>query len=157
MMASSKLHNDPDAARLWRRCRNDHSLRWLLEGVMSSRRPELGRILLLSPIEFFGQFQARLGPKLSLLFNLTGFPYLSGNLKETSKSLQRMMAGRAGESTQSGNAKKAMADWVAANGRQVQDLAVAAVLETARRNEPLQLLVKSDLPVTAVRVAQLVP
>ena len=124
---------------------------------MSSRRPELGRVLLLSPVEFFGQFQARLGPKLSLLFHLTGFPYLSGTLQEISKSLQHMMARRAVESEQSGDAKKAMADWAAANGRQVQDLAVAAILETARRNEPLRLLVKSDLPVTPVRVAQSVP
>jgi hypothetical protein len=131
MMAPGNLHNDPDAARLWRRCRDDHSLRWLLEGVMSSRRPELGRILLLSPIEFFGQFQARLGPKLSLLFNLTGFPYLSGNLKEISKSLQRMMAGRAVESKQSGNAKKAMADWAAVLGKPFRDEALLAAIRVA--------------------------
>ena len=156
-MPKGKLHKDLDADRLWRRCRNDRGMRWLLEGVLSSRRPELGRVLLLSPVEFFGQFQARLGPKLSLLFNLTGFSYLSGNLKEISKSLQRMIAGHAVQSQQSSDAKKAITDWAAANGRQAQDLAVAAILETARRNEPLRVLVKSDLPVTPVRVAQSVP
>lgn len=124
---------------------------------MSSRKPELGRALLLSPVEFFGEFQARLGPKLSLLFHLTGFPYLSGDLKGISKSLKRMMAGRAVESEQSSDAGKALADWVAANGRQVQDLVVAAILETVRRNEPLQSLAKSDQPVTPIRIAQAVP
>jgi len=86
-MTRSKLRKDADADRLWRRCRKDAELRWLLEGVLSSRTPALGRMLLLSPVEFFGQMQARVGKKLSLLFQLTGLPYLSGNIKQLSQSL----------------------------------------------------------------------
>jgi hypothetical protein len=56
-MARQKLHNDPAADRIWRRCRYDANLRWLLEGVLSSQKPELGRALLLSPVEFFGEIQ----------------------------------------------------------------------------------------------------
>src|SRR5260370_462134 len=84
-MTSGKLRNDKDADRIWRRCRNDADLRWLLDGVLTSRMPELGRMLLLSPVEFFGEVQTRLGPKLSLKFHLAGLPYLSGNLKDLSE------------------------------------------------------------------------
>lgn len=151
------MHNDPEADRIWRRCRYDANLRWLLEGVLSSRKPELGRTLLLSPVEFFGEIQARVGPKLSLLFHLTGFPYLSGKIKELSGSLSRMMSERGVESQQSNDAKKAMADWAAANGRQAQDLIVAATLETVRRNGAMRELATSDQLVTPVRVAQEMP
>jgi hypothetical protein len=154
VMAHGKLHNDPDADHLWRRCRNDATLRWLLEGVLSPRKPEIGRVLLLSPVEFFGEIQARLGPKLSLLFHLTGFPYLSGEFKGLSESLRRMMSARGTEVEQSSDAKRAIADWTAANARQAQDLVVAAILETVRRNGLMHTLVTSDEPVTAVRVAQ---
>ena len=147
----------PDADRLWRRCRYDADLRWLLEGVLTSRKPELGRTLLLSPVEFFGETQARVGPKLSLLFHLTGFPYLSGKIKELSGSLSRMMSERGVESQQSSDAKKAIADWAAANGRQAQDMFVAATLETVRRNGAMRALATSDQPVTPVRVAQEIP
>jgi len=157
VMAHGKLHNDPDADRLWRRCRNDANLRWLLEGVLTSRKPELGRVLLLSPVEFLGEDQARLGPKLSLLFHLTGFPYLSGKIKDLSESLRRMMSGRGVEAQQSSDAKRAIAEWAAANSRQAQDLIVAAVLETVRRNGLMHALATSDQPVTAVRVARQIP
>jgi len=41
------------------------NLRWLLEGVLDlpASPRDLSRILLLSPIEFFGEVQARLGPE----------------------------------------------------------------------------------------------
>jgi hypothetical protein len=149
-----RLHNDLDADRLWRRCRNDATLRWLLEGVLSSRNPEIGRVLLLSPVELFGEIQARLGPKFALLFHLTGFPYLSGEFKELSESLRRMMSARGKEAQQSSDAKGAIADWTAANARQARDIVVAAILETVRRNGLIQALATSDEPVTAVRVAQ---
>jgi hypothetical protein len=109
---------------------------------------------LLSPVEFFGEVQARLGPKLSLLFHLTGFPYLSGEFKDLSESLRRMISARGAEAQQSSDAKRAIADWTAANARQAQDLIVAAILETVRRNGPMHALATSDEPVTAVRVAQ---
>jgi hypothetical protein len=153
-MARGMMHNDLDADRLWKRCRHDANLRWLLEGVLSSRKPELGRALLLSPVEFFGEVQARLGPKLSLLFHLTGFPYLSGEFKELSESLRRMMSAQGAEAQQSSDANTAIADWTAANARQAQDLIVAALLETVRRNGLFRALATSDESVTAVRVAQ---
>ncbi|MGC2331551.1 MAG: hypothetical protein WA581_08860, partial [Candidatus Acidiferrales bacterium] len=58
---------------------------------------------------------------------------------------------------QSVNAKGAITEWAAANARQAQDLIVASVLETVRRNSLMRALVASDEPVTAVRVAQQVP
>jgi hypothetical protein len=153
-MTHGKLHNDPDADRLWRRCRNDANLRWLLEGILTSRKPEVGRILLVSPIEFFGEVQARIGPKLSLRFHLAGFPYLSGKFQDLSESLKRMMSGRGAEAQRSSDAKRAIAEWTAANGRQAQDLIVAAILETVRQNGLMRALATSDEPVTAVRVAR---
>jgi hypothetical protein len=153
-MNHGNQHNDPDADRLWRRCRNEANLRWLLEGVLTSRKPELGRMLLLSPIEFFGEVQARLGSKLSLRFHLAGFPYLSGKFQDLCGSLKRMMSGRGAEMQRSSDATSAIAEWTAANGREAQDLIVAAVLETVRRNGLVHALATSDEPVTAIRVAK---
>jgi hypothetical protein len=153
-MTLSKLHNDKDADRLWKRCRNDANLRWLLEGVLTPRQSELGRTLLLSPVEVFGEVQAPVGRKLSLLFRLTGLPYLSGEIDDLSKSLRRMMLERSTEAHQARNAKKAIAEWAEANGQQAQNLVVAAVLETVRRNDALRALATSHQPVTSVEVAQ---
>src|ERR1022692_3574225 len=151
VMPQRAIHHDPDADRLWKRCRHDADLRWLLEGVLSSRSPEMGQILLLSPVEVFGEIQAPMGRKLSLLFRLTGLPYLSGSVKELSQSLKRMMSGRRCESRQTADARRAIADWAAANGRQAQDRIVAAVLETVRRNAPMRALATSDQPVAPVQ------
>jgi hypothetical protein len=92
-------------------------------------------MLLLSPIEFFGEVQARLGPKLTLRFHLAGFPYLSGKFQDLCGSLKRMISGRGAEVQRSSDAKSAIGEWTAANGREAQDLIVAAVLETVRRND----------------------
>jgi hypothetical protein len=156
-MAHGNLHNDPEADRIWRRCRRDADLRWLLEGVLSSRKPDLGRALLLSPVELFGEVQAPLGPKLLLLFRLAGFPYLSGKFNDLSESLRQMMSAWGAEAHQSSEAKRAITEWTAENARQAQDLVVAAVLETVRRNGLIRALATSDEPVTAVRVARQVP
>jgi hypothetical protein len=157
IMRERKLHNDPDADRLWKQCRHDADLRWVLEGILTGRSPELGRILLLSPVEVFGEAHARMGRKLSLLFRLTGFPYLSGTMKNLSQSLTRMMSGGRGESRQSGTARKAIADWAAANGRQAQDRIVAAVLETVRRNAPMRELANAEQPIDPILVARTLP
>ena len=157
VVAHPEKHNDPDADRLWRRCRNNPDLRWLVEGVLTSRKPELGRVLLLSPVEFLGEAQARIGNKLSLLFHLTGFPYLSESLKDLAESLRRMMSRQVDEPEQSRDAKKAMADWAAANGRHAQDLIAAAILDTVRRNPAMQSLTNSNHPVTPAAVAQTIP
>jgi hypothetical protein len=151
-MPEPKLHNDPAADRLWRQCRHDVDLRWLLEGVLSARNPELGRILLLSPVEVFGEIQVPMGRKLSLLFRLTGFPYLSGTIKDLSRSLKKM-SGR-GAASRQGDPKQAMADWARDNGPEAHNRIAAAVLETVRRNAPLRALVSADQPVTPVGVAQ---
>jgi hypothetical protein len=153
-MADRKLHHDPQAGRLWGQCPNDADLRWLLEGVLSSRRPELGRIPLLSPVEIFGGAHSRLGRKLSLQFQLTGFPYRSGPIKSLSQSLQRLMAAQRGEPRQSQDAKRALAGWAAANGRQARTLWQRGSWKTVRRNPVFRELVTSDEPVTKVRVAQ---
>ena len=153
-MMGSKLHKDADADRLWRRCRKDADLRWLLEGVLSSRTPALGRMLLLSPLEFFGQVQAKVGKKLSLLFHLTGFPYLSGGLKELSGSLRQMAAGRRPHVAGSGNAQRTIEEWKQANGREALDLLAAAILETVRKNPVLRQLAASDEPITNVQIAR---
>jgi hypothetical protein len=157
VMPQRAIHHDPDADRLWKRCRHDADLRWLLEGVLNSRSPEMGRILLLSPVEVFGEIQAPMGRKLSLLFRLTGLPYLSGSVMELSQSLKRTMSRRRGESRQTGDARRAIADWAAANGRQAQDRIVAAVLETVRRNAPMRALATSDQPIAPVLVARTMP
>jgi len=150
------LHADADADRLWWRCRNDASLRWLLEGVLASRKPELGRILLLSPSEVLGDAQARIGRKLSLLFRLKGFPYLSGRIKDLSQTVRLMMSRRGAEPERINETKRSIAEWAAANGRQARDHITAGVVETIRRNDPLRVLATSDQPVTPVRVAQAV-
>lgn len=156
-MTEAELHRDPAADHLWRQCRHNQDLRSLFEGILASGKPELGRILLLSPSEVFGEVQARVGRKLSLLFRLTGFPYLSGNLREVSKSLKRMATRRGGQPGQFKSAKKAIKEWAEANGRQAQNLAVAAALETVRRNPCMQALVAADKPVTPAVVAQTIP
>jgi len=152
-MTRSKLHKDADAERLWKRCRQDADLRWLLEGVLNFRTPALGRMLLLSPVEFFGQIQAKLGKKLSLLFHLTGFPYLSGSLKELSRSLQQMAAERPHVAS-SGNAQRTIEEWKQANGREALDLLAAAILETVRKNPTLRQLAAADEPITNVHIAR---
>src|SRR6202046_4848896 len=133
-MMRSKLHKDAAADRLWRRCRKDADLRWLLEGVLNSRAPALGRTLLLSPVEFFGQVQAKIGKKMTLLFHLSGFPYLSGSLKELSRSLQEMAAGQRPDGESSASAQRTIEEWKQANGREALDLLAAAILETVRMN-----------------------
>jgi len=153
-MTRSKLHKDADAERLWRGCRNDADLRWILEGVLNSRTPALGRMLLLSPVEFFGQVQAKVGKKLSLLFHLTGFPYLSGTLKDLFKSLQRMAAGQRSHLATSGNAQRTIEEWKQANGREALDLLAAAILETVRKNPALRQLVASGEPLTNLHTAR---
>ena len=153
-MTRSKLHKDADAGRLWRGCRKDADLRWLLEGVLNSRTPALGRMLLLSPVEFFGQAQAKVGKKLSLLFHLTGFPYLSASFKELSRSLQQMTAGRRPLGESSRSAQRTMEEWKQANGREALDLLAAAILETVRMNPALRQLAASDQPITNVHIAR---
>ena len=122
--------------------------------VLAARNPELGRMLLLSPVEVFGEAHARMGRKLSLLFRLTGLPYLSGTMKTLSQSFTRMMSGRRRESRQSDAAKKAIADWAATNGRQAPDRIVAALLETVRRNASMRDLANSERPVDPILVAR---
>jgi hypothetical protein len=114
-------------------------------------------MLLLSPVEFFGQVQAPIGKKLSLLFHLTGFPYISGSLKRLSESLKLMAAGGGLHPATSSDAKRALDDWTEANGKQARDLVTAAVLETVRKNVVLRKLATSDQPVTNIHVAREVP
>ena len=149
-----KLHNDPHAECLWRRCRRDGDLRWLLEGVLAARRPELGRSLLLSPADIFGEAQARVG-NLPLIFRLTGFPYLSGTARELSRSLKQAMTGRHSGS-RAALAKHAIDEWAAANGRQALDLIAAALLETVRINPALRALANSDEPTSPTLIARTV-
>ena len=68
-----------------------------------------------------------------------------------------MMAAQHMEPQQASDAKSAIAEWMAANSRQAQDLLAAATLETVRLNEPLQKLASSDEPVTNISVAQRIP
>jgi hypothetical protein len=110
-------------------------------------------MLLLSPVEFFGQVQAPVGKKLSLLFHLTGFPYLSGSLKTLSESLKQMAAGRGPHPATSSGPKRAMKEWTEANGKQARDLVTAAVLETIRKNAVLRKLAPPDQPITNTRGA----
>jgi len=67
MGAMTTRHNDPEAIRLWRRAGRSRDLRWLLDGLLKNRN--LGRILLLSPPEFFGEVQVPAG-RLSFQFRL---------------------------------------------------------------------------------------
>jgi hypothetical protein len=156
-MARRRLHNDADTDRLLRRCSKDAGLRWLLESLLNPRAPEFGRTLLLSPVELFGEAQVLLAPKLSLLFHLTGLPYLSGKVKDLSESVRQMISATGADAQQSVDAKCAIADWAAANGRQAQDLVVTSVLETVRRNPSLRNLATSDQPVTTVEIAKQIP
>jgi hypothetical protein len=153
-MAKAKVHSDPAAKRIWERCRSDRNLRWLLEGVLENAKPALGRVLLLSPIELFGETQARVG-RLPIRFRLSGLPYISGSLNHIFTPLSRYRRGR--QSTQSWDTEKAISEWEAANSRQAQYLAVAAILETARRNPQTQALASSTEVITPARVAQVVP
>lgn len=152
-MAKVKLHNDPNAERLWKQCRNDADLKWLLEGVLSSRRPELGRILLISPVEFFGEVQSRLGKKLRLRFRLAGFPYLLGKFGSLSKSWDRMIS-RGAKPQKLDTIENAIAEWAAGNAQQARNLVAAAIIETVRDNAVLRALVTSDEPVTPLQVAR---
>jgi hypothetical protein len=112
-------------------------------------------MLLLSPVEFFGQMQAKVGKKLSLLFHLTGFPYLSGTLKELSASLQEMAVGQRSHVANSGNAQlTTIEEWKQANGREALDLLAAAILETVRKNPALRQLATSDEPITNIHTAR---
>jgi hypothetical protein len=111
-------------------------------------------MLLLSPVEFFGQIQAKVGKKLSLLFHLTGFPYLSGSLKELSRSLQQMAAGQRRHLVSSGNPQRTIEEWKQANGREALDLLAAAILETVRKKPVLRRLTASDEPITNVHIAR---
>lgn len=154
-MTDHNFHADKDADRLWGRCRRDANLRWLLEGVLTSRRPELGRILLLSPSEVLGDAHARVGKRLSLRFRLTGFPYLSDRSSILSRTARLMMSARSAQEHKR-KTKQSIADWAAANGRQARDLIAAGILETIRQNDALRTLAISDLTVTPVRVAQAV-
>jgi hypothetical protein len=111
-------------------------------------------MLLLSPVEFFGQVQVKVGKKLSLMFHLTGFPYLSGSLKELSGSLQQMAAGQRPRVAGPGNAQRTIEEWKQANGREALDLLAAAILETVRKNPALRQLAASDEPITNVHIAR---
>lgn len=148
-------HIDPNAERLWRRCKGNPRLRWLLDGILNARTPELGRILLLSPVELFGETQVRLGTKLSLRFRLSGFPYLSAPLRSLTHSLTKLDIGI--DITTQRSREKAIKEWTTANARQARDLVVAGVLETVRRNEVMRTLAISTQAVTPVEVARQVP
>lgn len=151
-MAQSRLRNDPAADFVWRHSRTDRHLRWLLEGVLDPRTPALGRILLLSQAEFFGEMRAPVGPKISLLFNLTGLPYLSGSIRELSRSLEEMEQNDRLSKTSDG--QSAIEDWNKANSKEAKDRICAAVLEMVRRNEGMRLLTTSEQPITHLQVAR---
>jgi hypothetical protein len=72
-------------------------------------------------------------------FQLTGLPYLSGNIKHLSQSLQQMAVGEDSHPLRS-RAQGAIAEWDEANGKQARDLVTAAVLETVRKNAVLRQL-----------------
>jgi hypothetical protein len=156
-MNQGNLHSDAAAEQLWKRCPRDRDLRWLLESVLCSRIPSIGRTLLLSPIELFGEAQKRVGRKLWIKFRLMGLPYITGNFNRMYKSLNRRRCARAFAPDQSQEAHVAISEWQAANSRRAQDLTVAAILETVRRNSSLRDLTAGEEPITAPRVAQAVP
>src|SRR5580692_10470065 len=108
-MTKSKSHGASEAERLWKQCRNDADLRWMLEGVLSSRIPALGRILLLSQLEFFGQIKVQAGRKLSLLFELAGLPFLSTGVNQLAQSLRRMSSAK--DSPLRSDAQSAIEEW----------------------------------------------
>jgi hypothetical protein len=114
-------------------------------------------MLLLSPVEIFGEAQARIGPNLSLQFRLTGLPYISRKLKSISRSMRQIGRQRSAQSEQSRQAEKAITEWRAANSRQAQYRTIAAALETVRRNSPLQTLASSGEPITPTRVQETIP
>ena len=155
-MDDGKLRHDDSAEQLWSRCRRDKKLRWLLQGVLSSRNSSLGRILLLSPTELFGETQARVGQKLSVRFRLVGLPYISGNLNRLLKTLKRNGPARS-SADPSREAHVALLEWQQSNARHAQHLTIAAILETVRRNSSLRVLTSGEEAITLPRVALAVP
>jgi hypothetical protein len=114
-------------------------------------------MLLVSPIELFGEVQKRVGRKLWMKFRLIGLPYITGNFNRMYKSLNRRRRARVFAPDQSQEARVAISEWQTANSRRAQDLTVAAILETVRRNPSLRALMAGDEPITAPRVAQALP
>jgi hypothetical protein len=151
-------YNDPAAERLWQRCAKDKVVKELLEVVLSSDEQVPGRVLLLSPQELFGETVIRPpGSKLTFLFRLTELPYLSHSLKNLDSAFALAADSRHAEHAGADNAKQAIAEWAEVNRRGAQDLVVAALLETVRRNQPLLSLTAGADKVTALRVRQGIP
>jgi hypothetical protein len=157
-MSESAVHQDRAAENLWQLCLKDRVARSLLEAVFDPKQRLLGRVLLLSPSDIFGEAAVRpKGTGLVILFRFTGFPYMSRGIKGLSLGFDCVTHYRQERPSQAAGAKSTLKEWMETNRREIQDLFVASVIETVRRNEPLRELACSADAITAVSVRRRIP